>query len=378
MTRLLIVEDDPEQARALQRAFAKLRPDLTLLTASDGLAATELLKERAVDVVLSDLQMPQMDGFELIAWLHNHCPEVHVFTMSAFGSVETAAQLANLGAIEHFPKPVDEKLLMSRLNETLSQSVRGHVQNVSLASFLQLLEMERKSCTLTVTCDGRTGVLVVRRGALISATTAELDGEAAAIAIVAWPAPTIAISRQNELVPITISASLGFIVMEAMRLQDEASRLNGHAESNSSVWPAPRRTWRPTGAPSEFSFASSRPPPCDLGLPGGAHALALVETATGNVLRAAAHDDCPVGELARLAAQLLLQEAATLRLCSDTEGVEELVLSTSSRCDVIRPLSASQFALLVFAPEDTNLVMARIELEHFIAVYAPSGPQRTP
>jgi hypothetical protein len=235
--------------------------------------------------------------------------------------------------------------------------------------------MERKTCTLTVTCDDRTGVLVVRRGVLIGASCGDLRDEAAAIAIVAWPYPTIAISRHNDAGPASIQSSLGFIVMEAMRIQDEAARAAGNGDASGSVWPAPRRTWRPTSSPSNgrTSFESERPPNGELHLPSGASALALVETATGNVLRSAAREDCPLGELARLAAQLLLQEAATLQLCNEGEGVEELVLSTSSRCDVIRPLGASEFALLIFAPEDTNLVMARIELEHFIASQRHEG-----
>jgi hypothetical protein len=67
-----------------------------------------------------------------------------------------------------------------------------------------------------------------------------------------------------------------------------------------------------------------------------------------------------------------------LKLCVESEGVEELVLSTSSRCDVIRPLNQHAFALLVFAPEETNLVMARIELEQFIVANQFLAAQRTP
>jgi len=370
MTRVLIVDDDPEQARALSRTFAKLRPDLTILTASNGVVATRILGQNTVDLVLTDLQMPEMDGFELLAWVHNHCPHIAVFTMSAYGSGESHAQLCDLGASDYFAKPVDEQAVVARLADTINQSVRGHVHNVSLASFLQLMEMERKSCTLTVTCDDRSGSLVVSKGVLVSAQTGELQGEPAAIAIIAWPNPSIEISRETAPTGVAIQCSLGFIVMEAMRIQDEAACKAANGETPGSVWPAPRRTWRPTAGPQDgVTFESTRPLRGEIGLPSGARGLALVETATGNVLRATARDDCPIGELARLAAQLLLQEAETLRLCNESEGVEEVVLSTSSRCDLIRPLSPNEFALLVFAPEETNLVIARIELDHFIAVH---------
>jgi len=171
MTRVLIVDDDPAQARTLARAFAKFRPDLTILTSHNGVEAKRLIGERAVDLVLTDLQMPEMDGFELVAWVLNHSPGVPVFTMSGFASQEAAARLNLLGAVEYFKKPLDVKAMLNRVVDTLSQSVRGHVHNVSLASFLQLMEMERKSCSLMINGDERSGVLMIRKGELIDAQT---------------------------------------------------------------------------------------------------------------------------------------------------------------------------------------------------------------
>lgn len=371
MSRILIVDDDLELCRSLSRAFSQLRPDLAILTANSAAQAVRMMQERSVDIVLTDLQMPEMDGFELVSWLRSHCPDVSVFTMSAYGTQETPTQTASVGAVDFFRKPVDPTALLARLTDALAQTVHGHLNYVSLASFLQLLEMERKSCTLAVSYGDSVGHLVVRRGQLVSARSGQRQGQDAAITIIAWPYPSISISRDCSDAPSTIQSSLGFIIMEAMRLQDEAALSAAKAEGHGSVWPTPRRTWRPTGTPN-----SDVPPPDSSRsrngeslLPSGARGMAVVETATGNVLRAASREDCPIGELARMASQLLIQEAQTLEMCGNGagEGVEELVLSTSSRCDVIRPLGANEFALLVFAPEETNLVMARIELEHFIA-----------
>jgi CheY-like chemotaxis protein len=374
MTRLLIVDDDEVQARALVRAFSRLRPDLTLLTAKSGAEATRLMAERAVDLVLTDLQMPEMDGFELVAWILSHCPEVAVFTMSAFGTEQTASRLDSLGGIEYFTKPLDLKSALSRLTDAIDQSVRGHVQNVSLASFLQLMEMERKTCSLTIRCEDKAGVLVVRKGQLIDARSGDLSGEDAAISIIAWPNSSITISRHGEFGSPTIQKSLGFIVMEAMRVQDEAARnAPVPGDANGSGFPGPRRSLRPNGptlAPSSFpSTGSELPAARGLGLPSGASALAVVETATGNVLQYAVKDGCPLLELARSAALVMRHQVNTLNLCSENEGIEELVLSTTSYCDVIRPIGNGlvHFALLVFMPDETNLVMARLELERFVA-----------
>jgi CheY-like chemotaxis protein len=376
MTRLLIVEDDRDQARGMARLFSELRPDITILTAHNGLEATRLISDRGVDLVLTDLQMPEMDGFALLTWMHERAPDVPVFAMSGYGNPATWDRLRGLGATEYFSKPLDVPAVLTRFTETLAQSVRGHLQNVSVASFLQLLEMERKTCTLNVSWGEHVGTLVIHQGALVAAQTADLTGQVAAIAIVAWPVPSIRISRPREVSSPVIQAPLGFILMEAMRVQDENARAAPGRDAAETAWPAPRRTRRP---PSTWPRGpDSNHAGAEVGLPSGARALALVDTATGRLLRSAARPDCPLDELARLASQVLLQEAAMLELCVESEGVEELVLSTSSRCDVIRPLSAQAFALLIFAPEETNLMMARIELDQFIVTHQMQVAQRTP
>jgi ActR/RegA family two-component response regulator len=368
MTRVLIVESDAAQVRSLSRAFAKARPDIAIETARGWDTATRLLREQRVDLLLLGLRSAESDQLELLEWVHEHSPETEVFTMAEPGALAPGDQRLNGAAGQHFEKPLVVADVVTRLCDALNQSVRGHLDNVSLASLLQLLEMERKSCSLHVTCGELQGSLVVSKGVLICAKTEDLRGEAAAIAIVAWPGASVAFSRRDAESAVEIHSSLGFILIEAMRRVDEAARHLGRGEGAGSAWPLPRRAYgaTPNGRPG-VTFDSSRPPG-ELGLPSGASGLAVVETSTGNVLRSASREGCPIGELAQLASQLLLQEAATLRLCGEEEDVEELVLSTTTRCDVIRPLSQTEFALLVFAPEDTNLVIARLELDHFIAV----------
>jgi len=377
---LLIVDPDAGLTRSLARDFARIQPELTVLTASNAAEALERLGERTIDLVLANLGAAEANGFELVNWTTSHCPDTSFFVMAQPGRSESPAALAALGIIGCFEQPVDTRAALLSFGDAINQSVHGHIQNVSLASFLQLLEMERKTCQLTVACGEKRGELTVRNGRLVHARCDGAEGDAAAISAVAWPNPGITVSRSFDVSPATIQQTLGFIVMEAMRVQDEAGRAGlRDGDGQSSNWPPDLRTWRPSGTPQR----GSQPPPSDFAprmngdfaLSSGAHLLAVVDMRTGAVLQYAAANGSPVSELARNAFQLLQQEMTTLRLC-DAEGLEELVLSTTTRCDVIRPLGANEFALLVFAPEETNLMMARLELEQFIA--SADYTQRTP
>lgn len=361
-SRLLIVEDDPAQARLLSRSFARQRPDLTIITSGNGEEAVRLVSDSGVDLILTELTMPGLDGFELLAWAASHCPEVPVFAMSTLGDDETISRVNALGAVGYFAKPIDVKAVVLRLTAELSQTVRGHVQNVSLASFLQLMEMERKTCTLTVTCAQHTGTLVVRKGELIDAETGALRGERAAIAIVAWQNPSITIARHLATEVRSIERPLGFVIMEAMRVQDEAARETGHSD-----WPAPGRGLGASSLPISSSLAT-RSPTGTLGLPSGVRAIAVAETGTGALLHWAASDGFPMVERVTAAARLLEEQREAFRVSEPTQNIEEIMLLSATHCEIIQPLRESQgrFGLVVFEQAECNLVVARLELTRFV------------
>jgi len=361
-TRVLIVEDDPAQARLLSRSFARQRPDLTIITSGNGAEAVRLVSDSGVDLILTELTMPGLDGFEFLAWAANHCPEVPVFAMSTLGDDETISRVNALGAVAYFAKPIDVKAVVLRLTAELSQTVRGHVQNVSLASFLQLMEMERKTCTLTVTCTRATGTLVIRKGELIHAETGDLRGEQAAIAIVAWHNPSITIARHVTTELRSIEQPLSFIIMEAMRVQDEAARASGQSE-----WPASGRGLRGSSLPLTKSVAA-RSATGALGLPSGLLAIAVAEASGGALLHWAASEGFAMMEHAAVAAHLLSQQCEAFRVSDPSQSIDEIVLFSANRCEVIWPLTslAGAFGMVVFELSECNLVVARQELTRFV------------
>jgi DNA-binding response OmpR family regulator len=362
--RLLIAPSDPAASDALGADITRLRPEISVRVAPDCARACESLRSSnpAHDLVLLDLDHALGEATELARFLSEHCPDTLVFTLSSNADADTLGQLRRLGAVDCLRKPLDAKHAIERFGEAIRQFVRGHMRNVSLASFLQLLEMEQKTCRLAVVSGQSGGELTLRRGALVHAATDHTTGDAAAIEIVAWPNAAITIHGSNDEAPATVRESLGFIVLEAMRVQDEKQRMHaGNDEATAPNWPPEPRTWRGQAVPR------TQPPLAEVpGLNSGARLMALVDASTGAILQHAASTGTSVHELARNACQILEHEIATLRLCN-AEGLEEIVLSSTDRCDVIRPLTATEFALLVFVPGETNLVMARLELEQFIA-----------
>ncbi|NUN14894.1 MAG: sigma-54-dependent Fis family transcriptional regulator [Myxococcales bacterium] len=100
---LLIVDDDISNLESLKRVFE--RENLSVLTATDGREALEVIRRRRVNVILTDLMMPGMTGTDLLRSVRTIAPEAEVILMTAFGTVETAVEAMKDGAYDFVTKP---------------------------------------------------------------------------------------------------------------------------------------------------------------------------------------------------------------------------------------------------------------------------------
>jgi CheY-like chemotaxis protein len=387
MTKVLIVEDDPAQSRLLGRAISRRRPDYSVVCSANGREAIVVLEREDIDLVLTDLQMSEMNGFELLAWLLTHKPTVAVFTMTAYGNSETQARLASLGSVECFTKPIDVPGLLRKFSDCVAQSIRGQVKNVGLASFLQLLEMEQKTCTLTVRFHDQSGTLFMRKGELLDARLGDLSGEAAATQIIGWVDSSITIEAGCSVTERAITTRMGFVVMEAMRLRDETFRDMPVFDTDITGRTIPsRESASPSAAAApELPVAPAQPPPGErtrrtgyVHAPVGAFVVAVVDAATGIVLACDGKERASIGEAAARAAEVLEAAQRAVGPSANNESIQEFVVTMRLRCELIRPLPGSEggFALIVFDKSAMNLMIARLELDHAIATYmATAGPR---
>jgi CheY-like chemotaxis protein len=224
MKKILVVDDEPAVLFALSEALADKRRGLQVVTAANGREAIEVLRTEKIHIVVSDLRMPDVDGFELLAHLRRHHPSLPVILMTALGMAETSARLGAEEALECLSKPFDVELLRQKIVDMLAQRIHGRVENISLASFLQLLEIERKTCTLSIASGERHGQLFFRSGKLLGAATGDSTGTEAALEIVVWEHADIEISDVCPLNGPPLPGGLAFLLMEAMRIQDEGGR----------------------------------------------------------------------------------------------------------------------------------------------------------
>jgi serine phosphatase RsbU (regulator of sigma subunit)/anti-anti-sigma regulatory factor len=100
--RLLLVDDDGLVLRTHVRILSEYAP----LSADDGFAAREILRQTEVDVVVCDLGMPRLSGLDLMRWAKEHCPRPLWIVVSAQDTFDAAAQALKLGAFDFICKPI--------------------------------------------------------------------------------------------------------------------------------------------------------------------------------------------------------------------------------------------------------------------------------
>ena len=126
---ILIVDDEKDLLIGLQRAIA-MDIDCDILVADNSAHALKLIGSEPVDVLLTDVCMPRMDGIELLKAVKNSDPHVTVIMMTAYGTIEAAVKAIKAGAYDFIQKPFreDDLIHLIRKGFELNRLVRENAR----------------------------------------------------------------------------------------------------------------------------------------------------------------------------------------------------------------------------------------------------------
>ena len=225
LKEVLIVDDDQEMLLSLTEGLKKYDDTFSVLMAGDGRVAMEKLERHPVSLVVTDLKMPRVDGFTLLAHIMEHYPDIPVIIMTGYSTPEMQRLAREGGAVGYIEKPFMIDDLARRIMTTMrKESDGGTLHGVSSGMFLQLIEMEEKTCTIRLMEKtlNRHGVLFFKEGELMDARTNGLQGLPAAYEIFSWDEVTLSIQNTCPQKEKKIKGEVQAILFEAMRLKDEA------------------------------------------------------------------------------------------------------------------------------------------------------------
>ena len=117
---ILVADDDPHIQEVLEVRLSSAGYEVIL--ASDGREALDILASTPVDLVISDIRMPGLDGLELQARLEKTAPNLPIIFLTAYGSIQDAVKAIKSGAVDYLTKPFEGRELLDKVSKVLSKS----------------------------------------------------------------------------------------------------------------------------------------------------------------------------------------------------------------------------------------------------------------
>ncbi len=223
--KILFVDDDRVLRNLVSKKLKPYSEIVTTFLAADGIEAQQILKENHISIVVTDLQMPRMDGYALLSEISDKYPDIQVVILTAYGSPTSEKRVMDTGAIAYLEKPfVVEELADQILQMLKKENEGGTLQTVSMEMFIQLIEMDHKTCTVRVVNRDtqKQGVLFFHNGDFMDARINDRQGIESAYEILAWDHVTISIQDECAITEKKLKGGLKAILFDAIRIKDEA------------------------------------------------------------------------------------------------------------------------------------------------------------
>ncbi len=188
MKQVLIAEDSESQRRLLVHALNKTDDTIHIHEAADGEEAIDILKSAAIDLVVTDINMPRVNGLMVIAYLNAFLPDIPCFVVTAYATSRLKSKMPpDLLRLYQKPlKPFDvARAIAAALDRRDPEST---CRALSAVSFLQLVSQEQATCTITISSELMpTCTLYLEKGILLDAVAGDRRGESAAIDALSRP-----------------------------------------------------------------------------------------------------------------------------------------------------------------------------------------------
>ncbi|MBR9980983.1 MAG: PilZ domain-containing protein [Desulfatitalea sp.] len=219
MITILYIEEKPHVRENVIRLLTGPGDFFKVLTAGTVVEAIDLIERIRVDLVIAGRQVSPKE-IDLL----DNCLRQHVDTRLIVMADRKSHVASLLKAFEYkmqFEVPVDIGLLLERLLDEFGIDTGGQLRGISIASFLQMIELEGKTCTVKVLAGGRCGHLYCESGEVIDAQMEALGGKEAAFALFGLENALIMLDYNLPAREKTIHVPLMSLLLESGRIKDE-------------------------------------------------------------------------------------------------------------------------------------------------------------
>ncbi len=221
MKNVLVVDSDQVMLRTITSLLKSQGGFINVYAATTTGQAVELLQKTPIDLVITAVRLPIVDGFSLVAELTRDYPSIKVIIMTKDAHPLLRASIKRIPSAVHLDQSHDISMLTKRVFTELQIDYGGGVRGINLSSFLQMMELESCSCTLKVTSRDLIGSLSLKNGELIAAKSQTAEGKEATLDILTWKNVFIDIDYTPCTVEQQICIPLMMLLLESSQRADE-------------------------------------------------------------------------------------------------------------------------------------------------------------
>ena len=237
--RLLFVDDNAEFLAIVQTILGGLSANKwEVFTATNAGIALQILQDKSVDLVIVDVHMPVVDGFEFLTLLSRKHPNVPKAVLTSDVSEAHRAACLSRGAETFLQKPLapqDWQQIFTTLSELTHSQVeegfRGVLRRVGLQDVLQMECLSRNSSVLEVKTRHVQGNIFIEAGQIVHAEAGDRNGEDAFNYLMALSGGEFNLRAFTQPPRRTIAVQWEFLLMEAARKRDEEAMAPAEAAS---------------------------------------------------------------------------------------------------------------------------------------------------
>lgn len=223
MKRVLIVDDEEDLTWSIEQHLKKDSRHYELHSVNSGQAALDLLSQIPIDLVVSDIRMPEISGLDLLIDIREKYPATKVIIMTAYGSSEIQNEASERGCFQYIEKPFEiselRRLIMAGVED--QKGFEGRVSDFQLSDLIQMNCLGRLTNALYIEKGMQRGMIFIEDGTITHSEVGNIQGEEAFYEIMSWEGGSFKVHRGEKSKKETILKGWQGLLIESLRLKDE-------------------------------------------------------------------------------------------------------------------------------------------------------------
>ncbi|MDB6055613.1 MAG: Response regulator receiver protein [Verrucomicrobiales bacterium] len=225
--KILLLDDEQDLLELYRDILRQLPSKPDIQTASSGARAIAVLESEPFTMLISDLNMPKMDGLQVLSIVRRKFPHLRIVIMTSVLDEQYRSRAYAMGVDLFWEKPTNsaeiklfQECVESLLGRGAAQGFRG-VQSKSLVDIIQLECLSQSSSVLRILNNNKEGRIWVLNGELVDAVCGALNGEEAFKEICSWKTGNFEILPSEPDRPRTIHNSYQGLLLDSAQAMDE-------------------------------------------------------------------------------------------------------------------------------------------------------------